>query len=210
MVFFRRLDRKGQESAPFELLIAVIVMGFVIIMGLNAIFVLQRESCEGDIEKQLENIKSALEIVARGEGNQTISYLMPSCFNEEESNLEIIERDDPQTCSFYCGGNSYNCILLSFSSPDYHSLKCLKMSNAVTFPPRNTSASPEICNILPGQDDPDLSSGEPYFDTIDWREGAIPQGFYTLIKEINLYTSQPMICAYLRADTRQSSDSGES
>ena len=202
MTFFRRLDRKGQESAPFELLIAVIVMGFVIVMGLNAMFVLQRESCEGDIEKQMENIKSGLEIVARGEGNQNLSFLMPGCYNEKEAKLEIVERDDPQTCSFYCGGNSYNCILLSFSSPGYYSLKCLKISNAVTFPQRNISASPPICNILPA--DGDSQPGEPYFDTIDWREGAIPQGYYTLIKEINLYTSQPMICAYLRADTRQS------
>src|SRR3989338_1912449 len=180
MVFFRRLDRKGQESAPFELLIAVIVMGFVIVMGLNAIFVLQRESCEGDIEKQLESIKSALEIVARGEGNQNISYLMPSCFNEKESKLEIVERDDPQTCSFYCGGNSYNCILLSFSSLEYNSLKCLKISNAIQFGQR-VQDDPPKCNVLPGRDD--VGTGEPFYDLIDLRQGAIPEGYYNLSKE---------------------------
>jgi len=200
MAFFKLLGCKGQEEAPFELLIAVIVMGFVIVMGINAIFTLNREQCQGDIEKQMESIKSSLEIAARGEGSQNIYYSLPSCFGEKESKLQITERDDPQSCSYYCGGNSYNCILLSFASPTYNSLKCLKLSNAITFPERNTNNSPPICNVLPSV--ADHQPGEPYFEPIDWREGAIPQGRYTLMKEINLYTSQPMICAYLRSDTR--------
>ena len=50
MAFFKLLNNKGQEEAPFELLIAVIVMGFVIVMGINAIFTLNREQCQGDIQ----------------------------------------------------------------------------------------------------------------------------------------------------------------
>ena len=200
MAFFKLLNNKGQEEAPFELLIAVIVMGFVIVMGINAIFTLNREQCQGDIQKQMESIKSSLEIVARGEGSQNVYYSMPSCFGEKESKLQIVERDDTDTCNHYCGGNSYNCILLSFASPTYNSLKCLKLSNAITFPERNTNNSPPTCDVLPSVADRQL--GEPYFEPINWREGAIPQGRYTLMLEINVYSAQPTVCAYLRSDTR--------
>ena len=200
MAFFKLLNNKGQEEAPFELLIAVIVMGFVIVMGINAIFTLNREQCQGDIQKQMESIKSSLEIVARGEGSQNVYYSMPSCFGEKESKLQIVERDDTDTCNHYCGGNSYNCILLSFSNPTYSSLKCLKISNAITFEERNLNNSPPTCNVLPSA--AEHLPGEPYFEPVDWRIGSIPQGTYTLMKEINLYTSHPIVCAYLRSDTR--------
>ena len=64
------LSQKGQEAAPFELLIAVITMTFVIVVGLNAMSTLLRAQCEGKIDQNMEELKTALETVAKGEGKK--------------------------------------------------------------------------------------------------------------------------------------------
>ena len=96
-------------------------------------------------------------------------------------------------------------MLLSFSSLEYNSLKCLKISNAIQFGQR-VQDDPPKCNVLPGRDD--VGTGEPFYDLIDLRQGAIPEGYYNLSKEIDLYTSSPMICAYLRCDRTVTTSDG--
>jgi hypothetical protein len=50
----------GQEAAPFELLIAVIVMGFVIFAGMSAMEQLWLQKCYGTTDAKLEEMKASL------------------------------------------------------------------------------------------------------------------------------------------------------
>ena len=45
------MKQKGQEEGPFELLIAVILMTFVIFIGIQAMDILRVQTCEGKAEK---------------------------------------------------------------------------------------------------------------------------------------------------------------
>ena len=179
------LSQKGQEAAPFELLIAVITMTFVIVVGLNAMSTLLRAQCEGKIDQNMEELKTALETVAKGEGKKTVAYDMPSCFNQNDSSLRIVSRDDRATCSFHCGGLRYECTLLFFSSPDFSSIKCLNISSATDFP------SATVCH--------DFDDQPTEFKVKEWKKDeAIEPGQYTLIKQFHLFSPQPRICVYKR------------
>ena len=181
-------SQKGQESAPFELLIAIIVMTFVIVVGFNALNTLNKKTCEGNLNQNIEQIKSAIESVAKNKSKINIGYDLPSCFNESDAKLRIIERNDISYCSAICGGSLAQCTILQFSStrPSYTETKCLRISAATSFPVGDP------CNTAIFDED---------YDVVDWKDysiGLIP-GAYTLMRQGNLVTGSPKICVYKRA-----------
>lgn len=193
------MNFKGQESAPFELLIAVIVMTFVILVGFNALDRLQTETCKGELNQDMENIKSSIEAVVKNKSKANVSFELPGCFNENESQLRIIERDSVDYCSAVCGGSISSCTVLQFSNPYHTNTKCLRISSATNFP------QGQPCNA-------DLLEGD--YSIHDWKSisggitgdaddgsiqaGTITPGRYTLIRQSNLFTSAPVICVYKR------------
>jgi len=181
-------SQKGQESAPFELLIAVIVMTFVIVVGFNALGTLNKKTCEGNLNQNIEQIKSAIESVAKNKSKVNIGYDLPSCFNETKTKLRIIERNDLTYCSAICGGSLAQCTVLQFSStdPSYTEIKCLRISSATSFP----------------EGDPcDTDIFDEEYELVNWKDdsiGVLP-GTYTLMRQGNLVTDSPKICVYKRA-----------
>jgi len=178
------LSEKGQESAPFELLIAIIIMSFVIVVGFNAIQTLERETCKGTLDKNLEEIKSGIETVVKNKSKANVSFSLPSCYKEDESNLRVINRVDIDFCSFYCGGSVSECSVLQFSSPTLTNTKCLRISSATVFNDRE-------CN-------PEILTGQ--YEVVNWKSDTegIQEGQYTLIRQFNLFSRAPEICAYKR------------
>lgn len=185
------LSEKGQESAPFELLIAIIVMGFVIIIGFSAIERLGNETCKGNLSQNLEQLRTGIETVVKSKSKANVSFELPSCFREEESKLRIIERDELAYCSAVCGGSLAQCTVLQFFSPTYSDTKCLSISSATTFP----ESTPCDAAIL---DSGSSGSGSEY-EAKNWKgEEGIQPGQYTLIRQSSLFTSSPIVCAYRR------------
>ncbi|PIN84975.1 MAG: hypothetical protein COV47_04640 [Candidatus Diapherotrites archaeon CG11_big_fil_rev_8_21_14_0_20_37_9] len=174
-------SQRGQESAPFEVLIAVILMGFVIVVGLQAIQVLNKTSCEGNITKNIVDIKTGIETVVKNKSKVNISYERSSCFPENETTLEIKSRDDQIFCSSICGGSLSQCTVLIFSSPTFSDVRCLSISSATTFPEG-------------GQCNPDLLGGN--FEVVTWTDKPIEPGTYTLIKQSNLFSDTPIVCVF--------------
>ena len=172
---------RGQEAAPFELLVAIILMGFVIIAGFNALQVLERTTCEGKMRQSLEEIRAGIESVVKTKSKANVSFELPNCFSEKESSLRIIERDELDYCSAYCGGSLSQCIVLQFSSPSFTEVKCLRISSATTFP----EGSPCDVRVLEGS-----------YSLADWKGKQIEEGQYTLIKQFNLFSDAPVICVY--------------
>jgi type II secretory pathway pseudopilin PulG len=178
-------NQLGQESAVFELLIAIIVMGFVILIGTNALETLQQKTCEGTMSQNLEDIRSAIETVVKTKGKAQVRYELPSCFNQKESSLRIIERQSATFCSAICEGTMKECTVLQFTSPGYSESKCLHISSATNFP----DGDPCNTNLLQGGN----------YKIVNWRskEGIMP-GNYILMRESSIFLKSPVICVYKR------------
>ena len=182
----QNFSQRAQEGAPFELLVAVVVMGFVLLAGFRVIGILQLEECKGKLDSNLEELKTAIENVAHGEGQRTVAYTKPSCFPEPpDSKLEIIHRTETRICSEFCPGARIECTLLAFSSTDHSNWKCLNISSATDFPSSND------CH-----DDLDADEYAPQ----QWKKDGIPEGQYILVKKFNEFSQQPRICAYRRGN----------
>ncbi|MBI2597757.1 MAG: hypothetical protein HYW50_01020 [Candidatus Diapherotrites archaeon] len=183
-------SQKGQEAAPFELLIAVVVMGFVLLAGINVMGILQLEECKGTLDSQMEKIKTAIEGIVAGEGQRDFSYSLPHCFKrstEEDDALsktvfEIQNVTSRQVCTAYCSGARFECMLLWFRTEDYHNAKCLRISTATNFPEESGT-----CN--------DFSIEE--FEPVDLTEGIL-EGQYFLVRKFDLSSANANICAYNR------------
>ncbi len=176
---------RGQESAPFELLIAMVLMGFVILVGFNALDRLNTEICKGNITSDMEQIRTAIETVVKNKSQSQASFELPNCFKEDESKLRILDSEDPAYCSAYCGGGVQACKVLVFNSPSFTDLKCLHVTQATTFP------KAEPC-------DPSVLGAGSEYDIADWsdQEFGIQPGAYTLKAQFNVYSYAPEICVY--------------
>lgn len=176
------MNQKGQESAVFELLIAIIVMGFVIVIGFNALTTLEEKTCEGTLNQNLEDVRSAIEEVVKTKSKVNVSFSLPTCYPQKESSLKIIDRDSIQFCSAICEGSVRQCTILSFSSPEYTTSKCLRISSATNF----VDSSSCDASILDGS-----------YEAVDWKGvNGITPGDYTLIRESSIFSQAPVICVY--------------
>lgn len=178
--------QRGQESAVFELLIAIIVMGFVIVIGANALGTLQQKTCEGTMSQNLEDLRSAIESVVKTKGKAQVRYELPNCFKQNESSLRILERQSATFCSAICEGTLKECTVLQFTSPEYSESKCLHISSATNFP------DGDPCNK-------GLLQGGTY-NIVNWRANdGIKPGNYILMREPSLFLKSPVVCVYQRS-----------
>ena len=180
------LDRKGQEAAPFELLIAVILMGFVITVGIMATTQLEKQRCYQESNQKMEELKEALETVSKGKGQFNLSFRMPACGRNSLVKLE--KETDPYLCSIFCGGSVSLCTLARYSADNVSSIvKCLNIH------PNTYFASQEDPGFCPSRTGEDLLLE-------DWRGPAIPQGDYILASAYVIGPSpNPLICAYRKS-----------
>lgn len=180
---------RGQVSAPFELLVAVILMTFVIIIGTTALMTLQKEKCFGEMGYEMDELKVAIQRVATQKGKQSLTLALPACYDERETIIKIKEFDDTELCSSHCGGGSNFCTILVWSNPKAPPIwKCLKISPLTVF-----SDAASTCT--------DYSASD--YTPIDLRATgtsmpSIPPGNYTLVSKFNVTSSFPIICAYRR------------
>jgi len=110
---------KAQVSAPFELLVAIIVMLFVIIAGNYALKNLSENTCLGNKRQDFSNLISSLREVVLGSdlAYRTIDFKTKSCYNENYETTKLIPSQDKQVCERYCGSGT-SCILLQYSYVD--------------------------------------------------------------------------------------------
>ncbi len=184
--------QKGQEAAPFELLIAVVVMTFVLISGVNVMQILEQENCKGQLDNQMEKMKTAIENVASGEGQRDFSFSMPHCFSRGVENstpiskVNIKQVNSRQICSAYCPGATFECRLLWFATEDFHSVKCLRISTVTNFPTDDS-----ICNDF-------TSLGEFTPTDLAEQNDGIAEGQYLLVRKYDPSSQNANICAYKR------------
>ena len=182
--FLISLNKRGQESAPFELLVAVIIMGFVIFVGMNAMEMMRVEQCHGKIDQKLEEFKTRLQITVNSKSPQSINFTLPTCFSSKTEEITIDTMDDAKACASYCQSVKQSCNLLFYSNAEFSIRKCLDISPS-TFFPMDGSKCPTL------QDFPEAG-------LVNLNEGSIPQGRYTFVNKTPAIASFPTICAYVR------------
>lgn len=176
------LSQRGQEEAPFELLIAVIVMAFVIFLGLQAMNYVQTEQCKAQIKHSANELKAVIQEVVAGNMKSLVFY-PPQCFlkpkDREEMRFVVIK--DSLQCSRMCGGAKNECFVFAYYAEGYDYDLCFE-----TVSPQTTFY----------QDVPCDDAGEK-FAAINMKDG-IPRGAYEFVNKSSSVDAFPKICAYLR------------
>jgi len=186
MPFPRRGRQRGQEAAPFELLVAVIIMTFVILLGYRALEQVSEIKCKGEAEGELEKMKTTLENIVKQKGKENLSFYAPVCAQEKETRIRIRGFEDERICAAFCGGSRRSCTILSYSTPKFSLNKCLRISINTTFGSGETCTGQEVSN--PEQ-----------FEAMDLKgDAGVENGSYILVSKFDLTGSYPIICAYKR------------
>ena len=184
------MNSKGQEEAPFELLIAVITMGFVLLIGLAAMHELEIQKCNNEIESKLEEFKTKLEIVINQKSPQLISFPRSSCYNPNDETIKIVFNDRPALCADSCSSGTSICRFLEYynEKSGVSFRKCLNINPQTDFGTQENAGAIGSCR--------DLSASPTKEILIDLSE-RIPRGIYNLV---NKETTQsfPIVCAYCK------------
>jgi hypothetical protein len=181
---FRFLNKRGQEEAPFELLIAVIVMSFVLFIGLKAMTTLDDQRCVQQTEQKLEDLKTKLEIVINQKSPQLLDF-REDCYNPKDETIKIVYNEMPRVCADYCSSGASVCKLLEYSNSKkgVYFKKCLSINP-------NT--------VFSSQDCLDLSSEKKVL--LENFGDFVPRGIlYFNNRETS--SSFPTVCVYCREDS---------
>jgi type II secretory pathway pseudopilin PulG len=129
-------DKKAQVDAPFEVLVAVILMGFVILAGSYALRNLSQNICIGDKRNDISEFRNALREVVLGSDLTFKNFHLRSkhCFNREHEYMRLVTYTDQYRCSAYCQSLATTCTLIEYYYDD---------GKSKTFP------IPPICADLP-------------------------------------------------------------
>jgi len=171
--------RKGQVSAPFEVLVAVIVMGFVILAGTYALKNLSENTCLGDKKKEMGELVSSLRDVVLGSDLtfRNINFQTKACFDSKFEKIELNQYNDQSRCSAYCGGG-VQCTLLEYIYED-----TAKQQRKYPIQPVCTGIASNIqFTVIPdecGLDDPDQAA---IWDAVDALKDPIVPGNYRMFR----------------------------
>lgn len=114
--FKKEKGQRGQADAVFEVLIAAVLLGFVLLVGSYAMSSLSNTKCSKSIDLAMSELKQVLEKGASSTLVQTQYNLdFPYCFgNQFELTLQK-KLNSPQ-CTNYCPGSGGTCYLLVYDN----------------------------------------------------------------------------------------------
>ncbi len=133
-------SNRAQASAPFEVLVAVILMGFVIVAGTWALMNLSQSTCIGNKRQSMSELKEAITDVVLGSDLtiKNINFDVQPCFKQSYEFINLVTYNNPTKCNAYCGGGN-NCILLEYTYDDEKTRKqpippiCMDLPTAISF-----------------------------------------------------------------------------
>mgnify|MGYP001578348536 CR=1 FL=1 len=185
------LNQKGQESAPFQLLIGIVLVTFVIITGVVLLTESAEQQCNQHVVSTVENLRIEFEDLVKNSASKNIQIRAPDCF-DQTAKVDILLERDRKTCSFFCVGSNETCTLLSFSGEKYSEIVCLKIPIQTQFlKAANTACQNKPNDVVPPNYEPiNLDFKVPLFT-----------GNYFFTKTNDHLTNVPEICAYKLSNT---------
>ena len=108
--------KKGQSDTVFEVLIAVILLGFVLVAATLAMSSLSNTKCSKSIDISLGDLKMALETASSSSLISTdFLFDLPYCFGSSPL-VTLSKAADAKICSVYCPGSNGKCYLLKYDN----------------------------------------------------------------------------------------------
>ncbi|MGI6589540.1 MAG: hypothetical protein ACOX1V_02645 [Candidatus Iainarchaeum sp.] len=186
-IFF---NEGGQASAPFELMVAVIIMSFVMVVGYMVLDTVNTQVCLNSVDREMTEFKLALEdSVARMSSTPLVFRPEGTCFSSKKSTLKIYNEETRSVCSSVCGFAANSCFIMVFSSkmPGISTKrKCLNLPAFTSFQEEPTCTD----MVLQGQG----------FSTIDPTiEGEFLPGSYVIRNISSVGDHFPRICVWYKA-----------
>ncbi len=182
----------GQESAPFELLIAVIVMTFVMMFGYRAINEMHEADCRARINQEMVKMKTALESTTNQRSIEKVVFNIPGCFKDARVELNSVR--NRVVCSSICQEGRKECVSLDYWSDSYVHRVCINI-------PMHTEFEGSISGG-PGTYCPDRRSsatGEAISYTLvplTDKDVGVLSGTYVLENRTPPGWAKPIVCAY--------------
>jgi len=183
--------KKGQEAAPFELLIAVIVMAFVMLFGYRLMDEMFRMQCKATIGQELEGMRSAIESTVMQGSLERIVFAIPQCF--EDAKVNLVSMRNKVVCSTICKDGRENCMALYYNGEGHQELVCVDIRLNVEFEGfgggvgtycedrrSSVTGSPISYELTPFTDE----------------DIGIPNGAYELVDRTPPGWSKKVVCAY--------------
>jgi hypothetical protein len=188
--FFKKVE--GQMSSPFELMVAVIIMTFVIIIGTQMLNQSQDQVCLASIDRELTEFKINLEDTTNSRSATKFDFRPDNCYNQNEAVVKIFRYADSATCGAKCGISGVNsCYVLLFSTNDIANgfkEKCINIPTYATFLGSDSQCSPG----------PDLEGFSPILAVGEDGENLTP-GTYALRNVSSASEAYPSVCIFRRA-----------
>ncbi|MBT4192613.1 MAG: hypothetical protein HOE11_04860 [Candidatus Diapherotrites archaeon] len=187
-----KFNSRGQMSAPFELLVAMIIMAFVVIIGTQMIANTETQMCLLSIDKELTEFKLSIEETAQKKASVKFDFRPEDCFNEKKVTIKLHQFiDDPATCAARCGDPRDSCFIIFFSAPNLsngYKQKCLDIAEYTTF--LGEDADCATTGALEG-----YTAMKPIGDAAD----VLLPGTYVLRDVSPAGNAYPKICVFRRA-----------
>ncbi len=181
-------NQKAQSSAPFEVLVAVVIMGFVLYMALQAFNFLQEQQCKAQIHEQIVQLKSAVQETLKGQSNKLV-FQPPRC-TKDENEMRMVVKSNRAICRQVCGTEDDQCLVFFYQSENFMDQLCFDETPTYT----NFLGQSQCTNL--GDDYVLVDFFEPA-DPISGNPQVIPRGTYTLQNKTGSGEGIPKICAFL-------------
>lgn len=138
LILKRFISEKGQADAVFEVLIAAVLLGFVLLVGSYAMSSLSNTKCSKSIDLAMNDLRQVLEKGASSTLVTTQYNLdFPYCFGSLFE-LTLQKKMSSPQCTNYCPGSGGSCYLLVYnnnsskSDPNKVRYSCVQISPVVS------------------------------------------------------------------------------
>lgn len=133
-------SNKAQASAPFEVLVAVILMGFVIMAGTWALLNLNQNVCIGNKRQSMSEMKGIIEDIVMGSDldEKNVKFNIQPCFNERFEAITLKTYTNETLCNSYCNAGD-TCTLMEYVYDDNKTTRrpiapmCLNIPTAINY-----------------------------------------------------------------------------
>ena len=178
---------RGQVSAPFELIVAIVVMGFVIVAGSAMWGSAQCQICKSNVSFEISELAGVIETVATERSTEEIFFSPQKCYDVEPS-TKVYSFDEEAQCFHHCGTATKSCLVLIFYAPSNScgsvtAVECLKIPPNTVFETSKTTCDPN--NTMNA------------YELKNFTEN-IPAGTYVLKERRIVGSANPKICAFYK------------
>jgi hypothetical protein len=130
-------DSCAQMGEPFEVLVAVIIMLFALVIGSTILSQVNQTVCINNVEKEMDEFVGFLEETANFKTTTKFSFFPEGiCFDQSKHIMSISRHRDPIYCENNCGEPQDTCYVMTFQTPDIplgFKSKCLNIPTFTRF-----------------------------------------------------------------------------